>query len=172
MADEATGRRKTLEVLVAAGSCALGAAMVGPSIVFVLAPAKAPVGDGKARWVKVAKVSQLKDDVPTKIAVVADARDAWSVEKNAELGAIWVRKKAGNIQVFSSVCPHLGCSVQADEQGYKCPCHDSRFDPNGKKESGPSPRDMDALDSKVEGEDLLVDFHRFKIGTSEREVIG
>jgi Rieske Fe-S protein len=171
MAEEETGRRKTLAMLVTAGSCALGAAMVGPSVVFVLGPAK-ETGDGKARWVKVATVSQLKEDTPTKLAVVADAHDAWSVEKNAELGAIWARKKAGNIQVFSSVCPHLGCSVQADEQGYKCPCHDSRFDPNGKKESGPSPRDMDSLDTKIEGDDLFVDFRRFKIGTAAREVIG
>jgi Rieske Fe-S protein len=171
MSEDETGRRKTLTVIVAAGSCVLGAAMLGPAVVFALGPARAR-GEGGARWVKVAKVSQLREDTPTKIPVVSDERDAWSVAKNVELGAIWVRKKAGNIQVFSSVCPHLGCSVQADEQGYTCPCHTSRFDPNGKKESGPSPRDLDALETKIEGDDLLVDFHRFKIGSAEREVIG
>ena len=121
---------------------------------------------------KVAKVAALKDGVPTKLAVVADQKDAWSLAKDVELGAIWVRKTNDKIEAFSCVCPHLGCAIGVDADGFVCPCHTSRFDLEGHKESGPTPRDMDALATKVEGEDLYVDFKRFRVGTEDREVSG
>jgi menaquinol-cytochrome c reductase iron-sulfur subunit len=174
MAAEDPGRRKVLTVLVGVGSCALGAAIVGPAVVFVAGPASGGSGgaDAKARWVKVARLSQLPEGTPVKLSVVADQRDAFSVAKNVDLGAIWVRKTAGKIQALSCVCPHLGCAVHAEGEGYLCPCHTSRFDGNGKKESGPSPRDLDSLETKIDGDDLLVDFRKFRVGAAEREIIG
>jgi menaquinol-cytochrome c reductase iron-sulfur subunit len=171
MADEDPGRRRALTMLIGVGSCALGAAIVGPAVVFATGPARA-TAETKARWIKVAKASSLADGAAVKMAVVADEHDAWSIAKNVELGAIWVRKSAGKIQAFSGVCPHLGCAVQADGQGFVCPCHTSHFDVNGKKESGPTPRDMDALDTRVDGDDLFVDFQKFRVGIAEREAIG
>lgn len=38
------------------------------------------------------------------------------------------------------VCPHLGCTVDWDEgtQEFLCPCHGSRFDPQGRRLQGPA----------------------------------
>jgi cytochrome b6-f complex iron-sulfur subunit len=39
---------------------------------------------------------------------------------------------------LSLVCPHLGCTVESKPDGFACPCHGSRFDPQGKVMRGPA----------------------------------
>ncbi len=52
---------------------------------------------------------------------------------------------------LSSSCPHLGCKINyRDDSGYfKCPCHGSMFDKNGKWLSGPAKKDMVHLPYKI-----------------------
>ncbi len=52
---------------------------------------------------------------------------------------------AGGFAAFSLVCPHLGCIVQLQEDGYACPCHGSRFGADGQVQRGPANRPMRAL---------------------------
>jgi len=61
----------------------------------------------------------------------------------------------------SSVCTHLGCIVHADEGGFQCPCHGSKFNKNGKVVSGPAPRNLPWLEVSrhVDG-NLVVDASR------------
>jgi Rieske Fe-S protein len=107
------------------------------------------------------------------VPVVADQRDGWSVTKNIELGAVWLVKRGEEIVAFSVVCPHLGCSINANaHEGFACPCHTSAFDRDGRRVSGPAPRDMDRLATKIEDSVILVDFRRFRIGVAAREEIG
>src|SRR5690606_35283999 len=106
------------------------------------------------------------------VAVVDDRRDAWSVERNVELGSVWLVRRGAEVVAFSAVCPHLGCSVNAvtggPDAGFSCPCHTSAFDASGKRRSGPSPRDLDRLETKVEDGHVLVDFRRFRIGIEQK----
>jgi nitrite reductase/ring-hydroxylating ferredoxin subunit len=44
------------------------------------------------------------------------------------------------IAVMSLVCTHLGCIVQKTETGFDCPCHGSKFGPQGELVAGPAPR--------------------------------
>jgi len=56
---------------------------------------------------------------------------------------LWVFSDQGGIAAVSTVCPHLGCLVARTEDGaYTCPCHGSRFDPQGSVTGGPSPRGL------------------------------
>jgi Rieske Fe-S protein len=50
------------------------------------------------------------------------------------------RDQAGGLTVCSAVCPHLGCIVDWNraEQTWDCPCHGSRFKPDGEVLSGPA----------------------------------
>ena len=50
------------------------------------------------------------------------------------------RDKQGVLHERSAVCPHLGCIVawNATESSWDCPCHGSRFDPDGKVLNGPA----------------------------------
>lgn len=50
------------------------------------------------------------------------------------------RDDAGRLHERSAACPHLGCIVSwnSTERSWDCPCHGSRFDPNGKVLNGPA----------------------------------
>jgi len=50
------------------------------------------------------------------------------------------RDEAGELHQVSAVCPHLGCIVawNAAEKSWDCPCHGSRFTPEGEILHGPA----------------------------------
>ena len=47
-------------------------------------------------------------------------------------------------RAVSRVCTHLGCRLNyLEDKGYlECPCHQSRFSPEGKRFAGPAQRDL------------------------------
>jgi len=50
------------------------------------------------------------------------------------------RDEAGALHRHSAVCTHLGCIVHwnATEKTWDCPCHGSRFAPDGHVLNGPA----------------------------------
>jgi nitrite reductase/ring-hydroxylating ferredoxin subunit len=46
---------------------------------------------------------------------------------------------------ISIVCTHLGCIVKPTAEGFECPCHGSRFAPDGSVTKGPAPRALSWL---------------------------
>ena len=36
------------------------------------------------------------------------------------------------VYAISTVCTHLGCIVKSTAEGFECPCHGSRFAPDGR----------------------------------------
>jgi Rieske Fe-S protein len=50
------------------------------------------------------------------------------------------RDDDGTLQAVSSTCTHLGCQVNfnAAERSWDCPCHGSRFAPDGGVLQGPA----------------------------------
>lgn len=59
-------------------------------------------------------------------------------------------------QVLSLTCPHQGCTVQANSEGFLCPCHGARFDRSGKLLRGPATRDLDRLPVVEKNNDRLL----------------
>jgi len=172
MASDGESRRTILKVLAGASTCAIGAALAAPAAVFVAGPIERS-SRGESRWVKTIRVDALKEGEPTKVAIVSDLTDAYTTKKNVELGAAWVVRRGEKVTAFSVVCPHLGCSVNpSPEGGFACPCHTSSFNADGKKEGGPSPRDMDRLEARVEAEHVWIDFRKYRIGIGEKVQIG
>jgi cytochrome b6-f complex iron-sulfur subunit/menaquinol-cytochrome c reductase iron-sulfur subunit len=115
------------------------------------------------------RVEQLTEGEPKRVAIVDDRRDAWTLERGVELGSVWVVKRGAEIFAYSAVCPHLGCSVNvAAGAGFECPCHTSAFDGQGKRTSGPAPRDLDALKTRIAEGFVEIDFRRFRIGVPEK----
>jgi len=55
------------------------------------------------------------------------------------------------IAALSLECTHLGCLVNAVDQGFYCPCHGSEFGPMGQVWSGPAPRNLDWLPVRIRG---------------------
>ncbi len=56
---------------------------------------------------------------------------------------LFVFNGAEGFYAISSVCTHLGCNVRyVAGDGFACPCHGSKFDPNGGVVAGPAPRPL------------------------------
>jgi glycine/D-amino acid oxidase-like deaminating enzyme/nitrite reductase/ring-hydroxylating ferredoxin subunit len=58
------------------------------------------------------------------------------------------RDSHGALHKYSAACPHLGCIVDwnSTEKTWDCPCHGSRFDPNGKVLNGPANAGLERLE--------------------------
>ncbi len=48
-------------------------------------------------------------------------------------------------QALSLDCPHLGCRLNPEQDGFSCPCHGSRFDGSGALLRGPADEPLRAL---------------------------
>lgn len=57
------------------------------------------------------------------------------------------RDPGGTLSLCSPVCTHLGCLVAWNEaeSTWDCPCHGSRFSPEGRVLSGPAEKDLEPL---------------------------
>jgi nitrite reductase/ring-hydroxylating ferredoxin subunit len=56
----------------------------------------------------------------------------------------------------STLCPHLGCTVEPLSQGFQCPCHGSRFGPQGQLVNGPAPKALRAVQLELDESGALV----------------
>ena len=68
---------------------------------------------------------------------------------------------AGGILAYSAICTHTGCEIsewEEDTTRFKCPCHDSEFDPldNGRVVNGPARQRLAALPLRIEDGVLIV----------------
>jgi len=82
-----------------------------------------------------------------------------SVTQDLQSGIYIVHGPEG-LYAMSAVCTHLGClTAWKPELGIvACPCHGSKFRPDGSKIEGPAPRPLTWLRAYISDEgDLLVD---------------
>lgn len=73
---------------------------------------------------------------------------------------VYVGRDGDGLYAVDAVCTHLGCLVeQAEGGGFICPCHGSRFDVQGRPETGPATQPLRYLDLWLDQEEgqLLVD---------------
>ncbi len=59
--------------------------------------------------------------------------------------SVAVFRDAEGVYALSRVCTHLGCLVKSEADGFHCPCHGSRFAPDGKVVKGPAPKALSWL---------------------------
>jgi Rieske Fe-S protein len=160
--------------LLAAAATGTGVAAVGaatwPLAAGLVEPLDAPEPKKDAPWVDVAGEKEVQASL--KAPLLVPVRDGYFTTLQ-DAGAVWLRRKPdGGIAALSATCPHLGCGVGQDSKGgFICPCHDSRFGPDGTYQRGPSPRSMDPLPVKVEAGRVLVQALRFATGSKGRRTL-
>jgi Rieske Fe-S protein len=171
-------RRGFLKVLTGLLSGFVGAVATLPGLALLLHPARRETVRGVTRPLRVAALRQLQPGRPVRADVRGELIDAWSRVPDVKLGSCWLVREegergAGGVRAFSTVCPHLGCGIDLDQERrqFRCPCHQSVFDMNGQRLSGPSPRPMDELDVVVENEEVKVAYRRFRVGTPYKEEV-
>jgi len=122
-----------------------------------------------ADYVEIGSVADLKTGEPAQITFTDVEQDAYV---RAEVPrSVWaVKRPAGAVVVYTPVCPHLGCQVAWDgvSKRFVCPCHASIWTVDGRLLSGPSPRGLDTLPSKVDGGMLFVKWERYKLAIPEK----
>jgi menaquinol-cytochrome c reductase iron-sulfur subunit len=169
--DESLTRRSFLGVLIGFGTVVMGAALSVPLIRFALHPLLTKTTE--IGWSDVGKIDEFRSGTaPLKKLIRVEQRDAW--RKIISEKAVYVLpSENGNVRVLSPICPHLGCSIPWNEtkQQFICPCHVAVFGKDGTKISGPQPRSMDDLDSKVEDGVLKVRYQYFRQLIPTKEVL-
>ncbi len=147
-------RRKFLK-WVTHGLGALFGAVIGiPAVAYLIDPRNRPARAGDFR--RVAKLSELQQDVPRQAVVLDVRRDAWTVHPNDVVGRVWlVRRDGDKVDAFTTICPHLGCSINYDsnQKRFICPCHNGTFELSGDNpkmsiigKENVVPRPMDSLE--------------------------
>lgn len=162
-------RRSFFGVLLGSGSLMIGAIVGTPLFRFVLYPVYA--SGRKSEWSEVCDADEIAGASGPVVKTVALAeRDGWRDVVSSH-SVIVNRGADGKLNVLSSVCPHLGCSVawHENKQRFICPCHGGQFAANGDRISGPPPRGLDRLDAQVKDGKLQVRFEFFKSNVADRE---
>jgi Rieske Fe-S protein len=142
-----------------------------PFLGAALFPVRARIVREGEGFIPVLDQSDLQSDGFVKAVVRTTRFDAWSKMDDVELATVWLRKREdGSVLAFSSICPHLGCSVDylPESRGFNCPCHGSAFTSEGRVISGPSPRPLDLLEARIEGGRVLVKLERFDSGSPDQ----
>jgi menaquinol-cytochrome c reductase iron-sulfur subunit len=157
-----------------AGLCAagVGAALAVPLVRYLFYPLRA-----QTTWIQWSDVGPVSDfaaiTAPVQRSITVDQIDGW--RKMASDKVVYITKaRLGQLEVLSAVCPHLGCSVQwrSAKGGFGCPCHGAVFGPDGARISGPAPRGMDTLETRVENGRLMARYQYFRQLVPFKEVAG
>ncbi len=132
---------------------------------------------GLGEFYRVGKLSECPlDTTPVQFQVVGQQQDAWNTSVGP-LGSVYVRRKApgsDELVVLHATCPHLGCFVNLSGNGFKCPCHNSSFQPDGSIVAGQcvSPRPMDTLDYEIRDGEIWIKFQNFRSNTEQKIPLG
>ncbi len=164
-------RRSFLGSLLVLATAGVGAMLSIPLIRFSLHPVLGHTSE--AAWSDVGPAADFAaSTTPVKALVSVEQRDDW--RKILSTKPVYVVAAAdGRPRVLSSVCPHLGCTVAWNEARgqFVSPCHNGVFAPDGAFVSGPPPRGMDELESRIENGRLQVRYQYFRQLVPTREVI-
>ncbi len=151
------GRRKFFQWL----TCAVGtvaAAIVGvPVVGFLLGLKKRPV-----KWVPLGAVKDFADDETRMVTFDTPLQQPWD-GMTAHTG-VYVsfqckdKKPKDQFLILAVNCAHLGCPVSWFPQSglFMCPCHGGVYYADGKRASGPPPRDLFKCIWRIRDEQLEV----------------
>ncbi len=164
-------RRSFLSVLIAIGGAVVTGILSVPILRYVFHPVFAKTTE--IGWSEVGPSSDFTTlPKPVKKVIHVEQLDGW--RKIISEKAIYVSRTAqGELRVLSPICPHLGCPIgwNDDLNQFKCPCHMGTFTPDGTWVSGPPPRGMDGLDTKIANGKLYVKYEYFRSLSPKKEAV-
>lgn len=137
MAASEPDRREAIRLLVGAAGGALVLAL----------PVQTGCGTGSTPGFRGVKISLSELPPGRRVRVLHDT-------KPVEV----VRDEAGNVTVRSLLCTHQGCEVRwhATTRTYDCPCHQGKFDANGKVLGGAPTRPLPAVAFRIADEAVWI----------------
>lgn len=122
-----------------------------------------PLGD----WIDLGLTAEVTEGPWKARRFRREVDDHWT--KTVVDESVYLRRRGETIEAVSAICTHTGCLVQRLDRGFGCPCHKSDFDEEGKPLSGPAPRPLDRLETRIDGERLKIRFVKFRPGLDHSE---
>jgi menaquinol-cytochrome c reductase iron-sulfur subunit len=190
-----TNRRSFLSFAIF-GLGAIFSALIGvPIVCYALDPRHRKGAKSNSKLVEGIALDELTMNSP-KQGVIRDVRvDGWTLYPSDVIGRVWVvqvgarparvanltpEQKAAYLIVFTTICPHLGCSVNLDSDGagFACPCHNATFRLNGAQAdpaTNPALRGMDTLEwefDEIDSNKIKVKYQSFKTSIANKESAG
>jgi Rieske Fe-S protein len=146
------GRRDVLSTIGFWIATVASAAILGiPSVRFAAGKSLEQVTE---HWVPIGSPDKLTPGDFTSVVYSFRLKDAWREVKKE--GLIYVRSaprggSSGEFLALSGVCTHLGCNVRwsTDASRFACPCHSGLYDADGAVISGPPPKPLRQLETRV-----------------------
>lgn len=193
---EQPNRRSLLAWAIFAIGAVFSAIIGVPITLYVLDPRNRKGPKSAMRVVEGIKLDDLAMNLNTPFqGVVRDTRmDGWTLYPNDVLGRVWVVQvgprpadvanltevqKDAYLQVFTTICPHLGCSVNTGPTGFACPCHAATFLLNGKRAAAgnPAQRGMDTLAWEIDADDpehnrIKVTYKKYEANNAKKVPLG
>ena len=160
-------RRKFMEIgiysiggtIAAASSVVLTTFAVGPSF-----------NQDKSKWIEVELEAAAGEDAGfERVVLEYETKDGWLTNTERTLAYV-KRTKVDEVIAISAGCTHLGCIVtwNEDENIFQCPCHDGRYDADGKVIAGPPPAPLNRHKIKIEDEKIYVSTETVPYGGDSR----
>ena len=148
-------RRKFMEVGIYAITGAITVVSGIALTIFAVGPS---FRKGKVKWIEV-ELDESGESNPgfSRVVLEYEKKDGWLTATAKSL--VYVKRlNADEVIAISAACTHLGCIVtwDADQQIFKCPCHDGRYDPEGQVISGPPPGPLRRHKTKIEDGRILL----------------
>lgn len=133
--------------------------VIGGTLTFVLGGAVLAPAFGKRQenWLSAGTLSTLAENEPTPVTIRVARQDGYSQVVERQV-VFLVKTGEKDVKALSSTCTHLGCRVSWDgeAQQLKCPCHGGVYDKTGAVVSGPPPEALPTLQTKLDGDQVLV----------------
>ncbi len=161
-------RRKFMEIGIYAISGTITAVSGTAFARFAIGPS---FKEQKSKWIEVElEESQDEGSDFERVVLEYENKDGWLTD-NARTLAYVKRVKEDKVIAISAGCTHLGCIVTWDEDQkiFKCPCHDGRFDADGKVISGPPPAPLKRHLAKIEDGRIYLSTRTVLWGGDENE---
>ena len=152
--EPSSGRRSFLKVAIHALSALVAVVLGVPALAYLLDARHRAAAQGDFR--SAARLDELPLNTPHQVVLRDVRRDAWTLHPNDVIGRVWlIRRDRDRVEAFTTICPHLGCSVNFEDkaQHFVCPCHGGTFDRDGRRvdtpgQINPAPRGMDRLECR------------------------
>jgi cytochrome b6-f complex iron-sulfur subunit len=107
-----------------------------------------------------AQTDNLKNQDFTAIGTITQLKQEGQILKeDSEVGAVLIRyDRDSSLVAIDPTCTHAGCTVgwEQKENGFVCPCHGSKFNPQGEVISGLANFPLPTYQVKTEGDTILV----------------
>jgi len=132
--------------------------VIGAAVAYITGRAGlSSIAGAQANWLPASSLLELKENEPTPVTLTVSRLDGFRevIDKKT---IFLVKTGDAQVAAMDSTCSHLGCLVAWDAQAqlFKCPCHGGVYDRTGAVKDGPPPQALTKLETRIDGQRVLV----------------